>query len=99
MAQDAGVGIGSALFPVRHIDDLGPQGARWDASRLLLFPKDRRIRFFHLPIEQIIRARPRMDLASANLTVEAAGMLVRMLLSCRSVFHPAIGTGKKFGAP
>ena len=71
----------------------------WNAYRSLLFSKDGRVRFHDLPIEEIIRAGPCMDLATANLTVETARMLVWMLLLCRSVFHPAIGTVEKFGGP
>ena len=63
------------------------------------FPKDGRLRLVDLPIEKIIIARPRVDLGPANLTAETARMLVWMLLPCRGVRQPAIGTAKIFGRP
>jgi hypothetical protein len=63
------------------------------------FPKDGRLRLIDFPIEEIIIARPRVDLGPANLTAETARMLVWMLLPCRGVRQPAIGTAKIFGRP
>ena len=63
------------------------------------FPKDRRLRLIDFPIEKFIIAGPRVDLGRANLTLETAKMLIWMLLPCRSVRQPAIGTGKIFGHP
>ena len=63
------------------------------------FPEDERVRLINFPIEKIIIAGPCMDLGPADLTVETARMLVWMLLSCRGVRQPAIGTAKKFGRP
>jgi hypothetical protein len=63
------------------------------------FPKDGRLRLIDFPIEEIVVARPRVDLDPANLTAETAGMLVWMLLPCRGVGQPAIGTVKIFGRP
>jgi hypothetical protein len=60
------------------------------------FPKDGRLRLVDLPIEKIIIARPRVDFAPANFTVEAAGMPGRMLLPCRGVRQRAIGTAEIF---
>jgi hypothetical protein len=59
----------------------------------------RRLRLIDFPIEKIIIARPRVDLAPANLTSEISRLLVCMLISCRGVRHPAIGTAKIFGRP
>lgn len=67
--------------------------------RLLLLPKDGRARLVGLPIEEIIVAGPSVDLDPANLAVEAAGMLVRMLLLGHGVGHPAIGAVEMFGRP
>jgi hypothetical protein len=63
------------------------------------FPKDGRLRLIDFPIEKIIIARPRVDLDPANLTAETARMFVGMLLPCRGVRQPAIGTAKIFGRP
>ena len=63
------------------------------------FPKDGRLRLIDFPIEKIVIAGPRVDFAPANLTAETAGMLVWMLLPCRGVREPAIGTAKIFGRP
>jgi hypothetical protein len=65
----------------------------------LLFPKDGRVRLIDLPTEEIIRARPCMDLDIADLTVETAGMLVWMRFLCRNVSQPAIGAVEIFGRP
>ena len=54
------------------------------------------LRLVDLPIEKIIIARPRVDFAPANFTVEAAGMPGRMLLPCRGVRQRAIGTAEIF---
>jgi hypothetical protein len=62
-------------------------------------PEGGRLRLIDFPIEKIIVARPRVDLAPANLTSEISGLLVCMLLSCRGVRHPAIGTAKIFDRP
>lgn len=62
-------------------------------------PKGGRLRLINFPIEKIIIARPRVDLAPANLTSEISRLLVCMLISCRGVRHPAIGTAKIFGRP
>ena len=40
-----------------------------------------------------------MDLDDADSTFETAGMLVRMLLSCGGVVHPATGAGEFFDRP
>jgi hypothetical protein len=63
------------------------------------FPKGGRSGLINFPIEKIIIARPHVDLGLANLTLETAKMLIWMLLPCRSVRQPAIGTGKIFGHP
>ena len=63
------------------------------------FPEDGRVRLIDFPIEKIIIARPCMDIGPANLAAETARMLVWMLLLCRGVRRPAIGTAKKFGRP
>ena len=63
------------------------------------FPKGGRLRLIDFPIEKSVVARPRVDLDSANLTAETAGMLVWMLLPCRGVGQPAIWTAKIFGRP
>jgi hypothetical protein len=76
----------------------GPAGV-WGACRLLLFAKNRRLHRLGFPIEEIIEAGPSMDLGLANPAFETAGMLVRMLLSCRVVIHPATGAGEVFGRP
>ncbi len=68
-------------------------------NRSLLFAKNRRLHRLGLPIEEIIKAGPGMDLGLANPAFETAGMLVRMLLSCRVVIHPATGAGEMFGGP
>jgi hypothetical protein len=65
----------------------------------LPFPKDGRLRLIDFPIEKIIIARPRVYLGPANLTAETARMFVGMLLPCRGVRQPAIGTAKIFGRP
>jgi hypothetical protein len=62
-------------------------------------PEGGRLHLIDFPIEKIIIARPRMDLAPANLTSEISGLLVSMLLPCRGVRHPAIGTAKIFDRP
>ena len=46
-----------------------------------------------------MRARPRVDLAHANLTFKPAGMIMLMLLLCRGVIHPAIRAGKILDRP
>ena len=51
------------------------------------------------PIEKFIIAGPRVDLGRANLTAEAAGMLVWMLLPCRGVRQSAVGAVEIFGLP
>ena len=63
------------------------------------FSKSGRLRLIDFPIEKVIIARPRVDLARANLTPEAAGILVWMLLHRCAVGQPAIGTAKIFGRP
>src|SRR5205085_12012083 len=63
------------------------------------FPKDGRIHLVDFPTEKIVIARPRVDLARANLTAETAGMLVGVLLPCRDVRQPAAGAAKIFGRP
>ena len=63
------------------------------------FPEYGRVRLIDFPIKKIIIARPCMDFGPANLAAETARMLVGMLLLCRSVRQPAIGTAKKFGRP
>jgi hypothetical protein len=64
------------------------------------FPEGRRLHLIDFPIEKIIVARPRVDLAPTNHTAETARVLVgRMLLPCRGVRQPAIGTAKIFGRP
>src|SRR5712671_8205893 len=70
--------------------------ARWSTPP---FPKHGRPRLVDFPVEKIIIARPRVDLAPANLTAETARMLVWMLLPCRGVRQPAVGTAKIFGRP
>jgi hypothetical protein len=77
---------------------LGSQGV-WDACRSLLFPKDGCARLIGLPTEEIISTRPCVDLDPANLAIETAGTLVRMLFLGRSVRHPAIGAVETFGCP
>jgi hypothetical protein len=72
---------------------------RLGACRSFLFPKDGRALLIGLPIEEIIKAGPCMDLGLADRTFETARMLVWMLLFCRSVIHPAIGAGEIFGRP
>ena len=68
-------------------------------NRSLLLAKNGRLHRLGLPIEEIIKAGPGMDLGLANPAFETAGMLVRMLLSCRVVIHPATGAGEMFGGP
>ena len=63
------------------------------------FPKTARHRLIDFPIEEIIIARPRVDLGPANLTAETTRMLVWMPLPCRDVRQPAIGIAEKFGRP
>jgi hypothetical protein len=81
--------------------------SRWKAAKASLrrfwslppFSKHGRSGLIDFPIEKIVVARPRVDLGLANLTLETAKMLIWMLLPCRSVRQPAIGTGKIFGHP
>lgn len=64
------------------------------------FPEGRRLHLIDFPIEKIMVARPRVDLAPANHTAETARVLVCwVLLPCRGVRQPAIGTVKIFGRP
>jgi hypothetical protein len=49
------------------------------------FPKHGRPRLIDFPIEKIIIAGPRVDLAPANLAGETAGMLAWMLFPGRGV--------------
>jgi hypothetical protein len=68
--------------------------------RSLLFPKGRsRPHVSGLPIEEIIKAGPCVDLGLANLAFETAGTPLRVLLFCRRVIEPAIGAGEMFGRP
>jgi hypothetical protein len=69
------------------------------ASPSLLFPKDGCVRLVGLPPEEIISARPCVDLDPANLAIETARTLVWMLFLGRSVRHPAIGAVEIFGRP
>jgi hypothetical protein len=75
----------------------GPRGA--ESTQTPPLPKDGCLRLIDFPIEEIIIARPRVDFGRANLTAETARMLVWMVLPCRGVRQPAIGTAKKFGRP
>lgn len=61
--------------------------------------KARGLRLVDFPIEKIIVAGPRVDLAPANLASEISRLLVCMLLPCRGVRHPAIGTAEIFDRP
>ena len=64
------------------------------------FPKDRRPFLLNgLPTEEIMIARPCVDLGIANATFETARALVRVFLFCRCVVHPASGAGEFFGRP
>ena len=54
------------------------------------------LRLVDLPIEKIIIAGPRVDLAPANLAAETAGMPGWMLLPCRGVRQRAIRTAEIF---
>ena len=63
------------------------------------FPKDGRLRLLDFPAEEIMLARPGVDLDPANLAVETAGTLAWMRLPCRGVTQPAIGTAKIFDGP
>jgi hypothetical protein len=76
----------------------GPAGV-WEAFQSPLFPKNGRFQRLGFPIEEIIKAGPCMDLGLADPAFETAGMLVRMLLSCRVVIHPATRAGEVFGRP
>jgi len=64
-----------------------------------LFPKHGCRRLGGTPVEEIIKAGPGVDHGPANLAVETAGMMVRMLLLGRGVTHPAIGADEIFGGP
>jgi hypothetical protein len=57
-------------------------GAGWSPPP---FPKLGRLYLIDSPIEKIIIARPRVDLAPANLAAETARMLVWMLLPGRDI--------------
>src|SRR5690242_9534295 len=63
------------------------------------FPKHGRFRLIDFPIEKIIVAGPSVNLDPANLTAETSRMLGWMLLPCRGVRQPAIGTAEVFGLP
>ena len=71
----------------------------WGIDVLPPSPKVRRLLLSDFPIEEFIMARPLVDLGGADLTTEAARMLVWMLLPYRGVRQPAIGTIKIFGGP
>src|SRR6516164_1981995 len=58
------------------------------------FPKDGRPRLNGLPTEEIMMARPCVDLGIARTTFETARMLVRVLLFRRGIIHPATGAGE-----
>ena len=93
------VGRGRPHIVERKINLRHCRGA-WDACwSPPPFPKDGRLRLIDFPIEKFIIARPRVDLSPANLTAETARMLVWMLLPCRGVWEPAVGTAKIFGRP
>src|SRR5579859_2462368 len=72
---------------------------RTPLSRSPLFAENGRFAPDRLPIEEVIKPGPGMDLGIADLAVETAGMLVRMLLPGRTIIHPAIGTGEFFSRP
>ena len=76
----------------------GPAGF-WRPSLKLLFPEHGRLGLNGLPIEEIVKAGPGVDLGIANATVEVPGTLVRVLLPGRGVIHPAAGAGELFGCP
>ena len=63
------------------------------------FAKDGRFRLIHFPAEEIMVARPGVDLDPANLAAETAGTLVWVRLPRRGVTQPAIGTAKIFDGP
>lgn len=63
------------------------------------FTKDGCFDLVDSPIEIIVIAGPRVDLAAANLAVETAGMLVGIVLPGRGVGQPAIGASEIFGLP
>lgn len=45
----------------------------------------RRTRLVDLPVEEVVLARPRVDLAPAHLATEGAGMLVGVMLPRRGI--------------
>jgi hypothetical protein len=63
------------------------------------FAKAGRIHFIDFPIEKLVVAGPRMNLASANLTAETTRMLVWVVLPYGGVRQSAIGAAKIFGRP
>jgi hypothetical protein len=82
------------------VDELsGRQLRAWDTDLVPLFPKGGRFRPDALPIEELVKAGPGVDLGAADCTVETTGALVLMLLLGRGVIHPAARAGKLFGRP
>jgi hypothetical protein len=72
------------------------------ASARGLFPEHGQAALDRLPVEEIIKTGPGVDLGLAEHALEAAGiaeMLVRMLLSRRRVIHPAFGAGELLSCP
>lgn len=63
------------------------------------FAKGGRIHFTDFPIKKVVIARPRVDLAPANLTTETARVLELVMLPCGDVRKPAIGAAKIFSRP
>lgn len=67
-----------------------------------LFPEHGQTALDRLPIEEVIKTGPGVDLGLAEYALEAAGiagMLVRVLLARRGVIHPAFGAGELLSCP
>jgi hypothetical protein len=69
------------------------------AGRPPPFPEDGGIHLIDFPVEKVVMARPRVDLAAAHFASEVAGMLVGVMLPRRRIGQSAIGTAKIFGGP